>query len=281
MGFFDEWGKTFQDPFGVLANVGTGGLYGVGSALAAKGGPFDFLPPAAPDYAGAAQAQAQSSQGAVNQQTQANRPNQSTPWASSQWGQNPDGSWSQNTGFSNPFMLGAQNALGQQMQDAFSAPAMTGDAARQQAIDAAYGQATSRLDPMWQQRESQARTRLLNQGLDESGEAFRNAMGELGRERTDAYTSAMNSAIGQGTQAGAATFAQNMAARNAPLQALQGLSGFLSMPGFQGAGAADPTQHLAAAMAQGNYGLGGQLLQNKGWADVMGGLFRLGGAGVG
>ncbi len=89
-----------------------------------------------------------------------------------------------------------------------------GTGARDQAINASYGQATSRLDPMWRQREEASRTQLLNQGLDPSSEAYGNQMGELGRQRNDAYSSAMNSAIGQGAQAGQAVFDQSARARN-------------------------------------------------------------------
>ena len=54
----------------------------------------------APDYKGAAEAQGQASQELVQQQTQANRPNQYTPWGSSTWTQGQDGSWSQNLSLS-------------------------------------------------------------------------------------------------------------------------------------------------------------------------------------
>lgn len=65
---------------------------------------------------------------------------------------------------------------------------------RQSAIDAAYGQATSRLDPMWENKEESMRTRLLNQGLDPDSEASRNASAQFGRDRNDAYTSAQRNA---------------------------------------------------------------------------------------
>jgi hypothetical protein len=82
--------------------------------------------------------------------------------------------------------------------------------ARQQAIDAAFGQASSRLDPMWSQREEAMRTQLLNQGLDPTSEAYRNQMSEMGRQRNDAYQGALNSAIMQGTEAGNALFRQGL-----------------------------------------------------------------------
>lgn len=88
-----------------------------------------------------------------------------------------------------------------------------GDAARQQAIDASYGQMSSRLDPMWNQREDRMRTQLLNQGLDPGSEAYDTGMANLGRERNDAYTSALNASIGQGTAAGDSVFRNNLQGR--------------------------------------------------------------------
>lgn len=51
-----------------------------------------------------------------------------------------------------------------------------------------------RLDPTWNHREEGMRTRLLNQGLDPTSEASQNAMGQFGRDRNDAYASAINGA---------------------------------------------------------------------------------------
>lgn len=82
--------------------------------------------------------------------------------------------------------------------------------ARQQAIDAAFGQASSRLDPMWQQREEGMRTQLLNQGLTPGTEAYDKQMAALGQQRNDAYQGALNSAIMQGTDAGNALFRQGL-----------------------------------------------------------------------
>lgn len=101
----------------------------------------------------------------------------------------------------------------------------TGQEARDQAITAAYGQATSRLDPRFQQREDQLRTQLANQGLDPTSEAAQTELGNLGRERNDAYTSAMNGAIGQGTAAGSALFNQGVVGQMLPYQQLGALQG--------------------------------------------------------
>lgn len=128
----------------------------------------------------------------------------------------------------------------------FSGPGMvSGDQARDQAISGAYNQATSRLDPQWDQRQSQMQTQLLNQGLDPGSEASQNAFSQFGRDRNDAYGSAMNSAIGQGTAAGSAIFNQGLQSHNTaydeqmgqygmPMAMAQALGGFTQQPGYNG-----------------------------------------------
>jgi hypothetical protein len=235
----------------------------------------------------AAAQQANSSSQAANAQTEANRPNITTPFGQQQWSQNPDGSWAMSTGFSGG-MGDAANNLQAQYAQAMANPFSfgqfgevgTGDQARDQAINAAYGQASSRLDPMWNQREEATRTRLLNQGLDPSSEAYRNEMGSIGQQRNDAYMGAMNSAIGQGTAAGSQAFQNNMMARQQaiaealrqrgmPMEDMQKMQGFLAMPGFSAAGRADPMQWLSAM--QGSYGhqLQQQQAQAQQTADII------------
>jgi hypothetical protein len=223
----------------------------------------------APDYRGAAEQQAASSQHAIQQQTQANRPNVNTPFGFQQWSQDGSGNWNLNAGLGGGLGQAATaygNEAGamaaQPLDPSLFAPIQDGSQARQSAIDAAYGDATKRLNPEWQQREDMGRTQLLNQGLDPNSEAFRNQMRTLEASRNDAYGSAMNSAIGQGTQAGNAVFNNNLQARqtaianalmqrNAPLQSLQNLYGFMQTPGFNTAGAATPANYFAATGAQG------------------------------
>lgn len=70
--------------------------------------------------------------------------------------------------------------------------------AASQAANAVYGQATSRLDPQWQLAQSQEETKLANQGLGQNSDAYKNAMDQFGRAKTDAYNQANFSAIGSG-----------------------------------------------------------------------------------
>lgn len=233
----------------------------------------------------AAEQQAASSSQAVNRQTQANRPNINTPFGFQGWEQGPNGEWTLNAGLSpqvqsayqnmKPFDLGQFGQMG------------TGDDARNQAITAAYGQATSRLDPQFAQRETQLRSQLANQGLDPNSEAARGAMAQFGQARNDAYGSAMNSAIGQGQAAGDSVFRNNLMARqnaiaealkerSMPLSDLQGLQGFMQTPSFMGAQARDPAQYLNAAISNANYQSGNANQQNANQADVFGGLAQAG-----
>ena len=64
------------------------------------------------------------------------------------------------------------------------------NANRQSAEDAAYGRATSRLDPQYQQMESRMMTDLRNKGLSPGDQAYDAAMGNFNRGRTDAYEQA-------------------------------------------------------------------------------------------
>lgn len=82
--------------------------------------------------------------------------------------------------------------------------------ARQQAQDAAYSQATARLDPRFNTAESQMQTRLANQGLSMNSDAYKNAADTFGRERTDAYGQAQNQAVQQGNAAADQLFQQQL-----------------------------------------------------------------------
>lgn len=67
--------------------------------------------------------------------------------------------------------------------------------------DSLYRTATSRLDPQFQQREDQERTRLINSGVPEGSEAFRNAMDAFSRDKNAAYGDARDRAIqGRGAE---------------------------------------------------------------------------------
>lgn len=211
---------------------------GGGGGKNAKGGGDG---PSAPDFNEAARIQADSSRDITREQTQANRPDQTGAFGYSDWTQNPDGSWEQRTGLSPGLASTADRLTGQLASGASLDPT----AERDRAIEAAYGQSTSRLDPQWSQRESQLSQQLANQGFSLTDEAARTATGDLGRQRNDAYQQAM---YGAQTGAGNVAFDQAQAANMQPYQQLGVLKGLGEQGGFTSAQGAQPIQSLAAAM---------------------------------
>ena len=155
--------------------------------------------------------------------------------------------------------------LGQAGQ-AWAQPLDNGQQARVAAQNALYGQATSRLDPQWAQREQSQQAQLAAQGLDNpSGQANQNAWGNFARARNDAYNQADFSAQAGGAQAAAQQQQLDLNARNAPLAAYMGLlSGNLGMAGQQ-------FNQLAKA---------GEMNQGM-WSGLLGGAMQLLGAGGG
>lgn len=255
-------------------------------------------PPAPPDYMGLAREQGNISERLLNQQTQANRPNQSTPFASSNWSQGPDGQWTQQVGFNGPLAGGAERAqlsaaemMGQPLDMSGLQELSSGEDVQRQAIDAAYGQAASRLDPRFGKQREALRTQLLNQGLAEGSQAYRQAMGEFGQQENDAYNQAMYGAIGQGTQAGQAIFGRNLAARQQglgellrqraqPMEDLQALQGLTVMPGFQGAGVAQAPNLLGAAGMQDQANMQRYQISQQQMAEILGMLGQLASTGI-
>jgi hypothetical protein len=69
------------------------------------------------------------------------------------------------------------------------------DATRQRVEDAYYSRAKSRLDPQWEQEQTNRLDRLYAMGGRESDPGFELSMGNFARDKNDAYTSAMNEAI--------------------------------------------------------------------------------------
>ena len=185
--------------------------------------------------------------------------------ANSNWTQDANGQWTQTNSLGGGLQQGAdnlKNAIANQDPNAVGH-------ARDQSITGAYNQAASRLDPQWAQREEQTRSQLLNQGLDPGSEGSQVEMGNFNRGRNDAYSSAMNNAIGQGNQG---TMAE-LAAQNAPYQQL-GELGAMS----QQSAAPQATQYLPAAMAQYQGALQGYGIQQQGKNSAMGGAGALAGA---
>jgi hypothetical protein len=172
----------------------------------------------------------------ANQQTQANRPNQNTPYASNQWAQDPTtGAWTQNVGF-NPTLQGANESLqGQWAQNAANGYG-TGDDARRQSVDASWGQFQRMNDPMMAQREQKTRSDLLNMGLDMGSEGFNTGMGNTLQANDNMRLNAMDQAVQAGDRAQNQTFNQNRQSWMDPLGAMGQMQGLLGMPTVPQAG---------------------------------------------
>ena len=279
---------------------------------------------AVPDYTALAEKTAAGNAANLAAQTQANRPNQHGPFGTVQWSQDANGNWTQNTtlnggdqanlnlsrnlfgnsaGMLDSLMSRADSMFAPQFDKSALTPIGSGEDARNRAESALFGRATARLDPMWNKREDQMRTQLLNQGLDPSSEAYKNAMNDLSMQRNDAYSSAMNDAIINGGNEASRLFGmdvtrhnqgitdQNAAqnydltgfnAREGAALAALGAAGALR-PGaptftpFMGAGNVSGPDYTAAAAltAQGQAG------QNAGVSSYLNGVFGALGQGAG
>lgn len=153
-------------------------------------------------------------------------------FGSSGWHQDPKtGQWTQDQSFA-PGLQGTVNGLEQQIGS--QGPLGSG----QDAADAAYKQATSRLDPQFSQGQEALSAQLAAQGLDPGTQAANTAQGNFDRSKTDAYSSAQNNSFSQGL----AQRGQNMQAQQLPYQQLQALQGLLG--GAQGVGAAGAPNYL-------------------------------------
>jgi len=187
--------------------------------------------PAPPDYRAAAEETAAGNLALVESQTRANRPNQYTPWGSSEWSQDAEGNWSQNIGLHPDQQASLDDQLRitaarsnlaggmfERSQEEFGSPMDwdqfgeyqsdlgTGDEARQSAIDEMYGQATSRLDDRWEQGTEAKLDSLRNQGLRPGDQAYDDALEQHENQKTDAYNQAMFSAIRHGGSEGSRVF---------------------------------------------------------------------------
>ena len=89
------------------------------------------------------------------------------------------------------------------------------NAALNQAINATYNQATSRLDPQWDLQQRQLETQLANQGIPQNSDAWNQAMSQFQRQKTDAYNTAENQAVLTGNTVEQNQFGMGLAANQA------------------------------------------------------------------
>lgn len=87
------------------------------------------------------------------------------------------------------------------------------ESTRQRIEDALYSASSSRLDPYWQQQQSDLASSLAAQGITLGGDAYSRATGDFGRSRNDAYLGARNSATTMSTDQMEKLFGMEMARR--------------------------------------------------------------------
>ena len=229
-------------------------------------------PPAAPDYTAAAK-QTQESQ----------MSSQYTPYGSQVY--SPD--TTSPSGFRSDISLnpqaqgaldtqlglsGQMGELGQQfmpqVQQQYSQPMDLSSV--QDIANKSYEAQTSRLDPQWNQREDQTRTRLANQGLMSGGEAYGNEMRDFGQQRNDAYQQANLASIATMPQ----TYQLASSAYNQPLNTMNAIRSGAQVqnPQFAQTPGANMSQ---AAQNQGQYAgdvynteVGGQNSMNQGLMTI-------------
>ena len=180
----------------------------------------------------AATAQGELSNEAAREANYANRPDQYNPWGSLTWGTeeiiDPASGekvtkWTQNQNMGEDArqlydqqmgLMGGRGEMAAGMNDRIRNE-MGGavnwnqfgnvygleespDDIRQRSEDAAYGRATSRLDPRFAQSDEALEVNLRNKGLRAGDQAYDAAMANAGREKTDAYENAQRGAVTQG-----------------------------------------------------------------------------------
>lgn len=161
-------------------------------------------------------------------------------------------------------MMGrAREEFGQEMDWSMLPEVGQGAEARDRAEQALYERSTSRLDPQWEQRGDQMQARLVAQGLRPGDKAYDDAMQNMERDRTDAYDRATQQSIIGGGQEAERQYnlessdrnrqlAETMQRRGFSLNEINALIsgqqvGMPSMPSFNQAGRAGPTDYAGAA----------------------------------
>lgn len=219
--------------------------------------------PSPQNYAASASQQAQASQRAADVQMNNNRIAQNNGNATTTYGTN-----GQQTVLNGP-LAGLQTGLQQQAADAMGQPLdlsglppmLDGAQAREQAISSAYGESSKRLGARFGQQKSALEAQLAGQGVVPGSEAYTRAMADFTTGQNDAYSSAMNGAVAQGTAAGQALQQQSAMARQSALgevlrkrgqafSELGGLQGLTQQQGYNQAGRGETPQYLQAASMQ-------------------------------
>jgi hypothetical protein len=152
--------------------------------------------------------------------------------------------------------LGTANTLNNQINTAIGTPINTAGANQNMiaggpqalygpASTAAYNEASSFLDPQWQQQQKDLQDQLSQRGFDVGSPGYSNAMTQFDNAKTQAYQAASNAAVNQGINAGQGMFGlavqgqnqqlgQQLALQNQPFNLLSQLYGGSPIAGAVG-----------------------------------------------
>jgi hypothetical protein len=276
--------------------MGGGGFLGLGPAPSA---------PAAPNYAGAAQATAQGNIDAARLATAANRVNQYTPYGSLEYtmsGEDKYGNpmWSATQKFSpeQQKLLDIQNQLslgvgqlgtkgleyvGQQLENPFDVSQLPSIGINPSEM---YSDAIMRrLQPQMQQGRERLEQQLANQGIQLGSEAYDRAIRNFDQKQNDLLLGAQTQGLGVGLQARQQQLGELAYRRNEPLNVLSALrtGSQVTAPTYvnsaQQATTAGPDL-LGAAGMQYNAQMGDFNAQQAAQANLNQGLFQMGAAAI-
>jgi hypothetical protein len=276
--------------------MGGGGFLGLGPAPSA---------PAAPNYAGAAQATAQGNIDAARLAVAANRVNQYTPYGSLEYtmsGEDKYGNpmWSATQKFSpeQQRLLDIQNQLGygvgqlgykgleyvqQQLENPFDVSQLPSIGINPSET---YSDAIMRrLEPQMQQGRERLEQQLANQGIQIGSEAYDRAMRNFDQRQNDLLLGAQTQGLQAGLQARQQQLGELAYRRNEPLNVLSALrtGSQVTSPTYVNSAQQATTSGpdlLGAAQMQYNAQMGDFNAKQAAQANLNQGLFGLGGAGI-
>jgi hypothetical protein len=138
--------------------------------------------------------------------------------------------------------------------------------AAQAAADASYKQATSRLDPRFQQEQSDLSSRLVNSGIPVGSEAYNREMTNYSNEKNDAYNQAAYSSQAAGLAAQGQGYDQALSTRQQGVSEVDNQGQFANGAQSQqfGQNQTDATFHNQAQQQRYNEDAGNAALQNAG-----------------
>ena len=140
---------------------------------------------------------------------------------------------------------------------------------RQKVADAMYGRAASRLDPRFEQAQSDMDAKLAAQGITQGSAAYDREMQNLARERTDAYQAAQNEAETGSGNTLAQIFNMGLGARQ------QGVGEANTIRDQESREALVASQLAGGANQSANQGLATAIERGRAIPDIAQGMFDL------